>query len=274
MTSATAIDTDILIHLQIGDDAVISAAQSTIATLVNPSHVGFSKVELKGSYIKDLILLRNKIQRSTDIKDAFMRALHSGGRKAVRMVAQLATHIRDTSVTIALSDWDRQRSALLTHLDGEIANAWTTSVTLCQSTLDALRCSRAAEPPVFRSGGWQATVPRCTPANTDCLVVRVFQNHRAELSQLVSDVAALQAAGTSASDELMHFADVAAEFLKTGTVPWEGTFCRSIGDLLIGLEAVSAGAALFSSNHNEHRQLAASLQYQFIPFAHTVIRRK
>ncbi len=266
------VDTDILIHLRVADSAVVRAAETAIAQSPHSCHAGFSLVELKGNYISYLILLADKVAKSGSLRDAAARANNSGGRRARLMFAQLMRHLDLLSGNGPLPNWPQLQSLLLTHLDSEIVIAWATLTHLCSERIDALHCTRATEAPVYRNGGWTARIPRCTRANTTCSIDQVFQRHRSRLQDLLTMYGT--ADGAARSDELSRHVAAAREYIRTNNVPWEGTFCRSIGDLLVALETCGANAELLSSNHREHRFLSRALGYTYIQFPYAAIRLK
>jgi hypothetical protein len=101
-------------------------------------------------------------------------------------------------------------------------------------------------------------------------VVRYIAGHTDNLKTLLEALASINPA--EVTKELNRIREVAAKSVKN-TYPWEGTTCRSVGDLLIALQSKS-GKVLISSNYKEHAQMCAPLGYKFKEFPVSSIRSK
>jgi hypothetical protein len=133
-----------------------------------------------------------------------------------------------------------------------------------------LKCTRAAEPPRDDGEQWSAVIPHCTKANTTCIVENYMKTYIEELKRLLEALNSLDP--TVMTQELRRIKNVTAETIKK-RYPWEGTTCRSVGDLLIALQSKS-GKTLISSNYKEHSQMSTPLGYTFKEFPVSTIRSK
>jgi len=184
------------------------------------------------------------------------------------MFAQLISLLG--GVDYPINPWQEARRQLLTHLDAQIAVSWEEFRSSIDKIFDDFECTRATEPPTDGGERWSAVVPHCTKANTRCTVVSYVARHIDNLKRLLEALSSLNP--TDITEELRSIRKVAAETIKN-TYPWEGTTCRSVGDLLIGLQSRS-GKVLISSNYKEHAQMCAPLGYTFKEFPVSSIRSK
>jgi hypothetical protein len=264
MSGATLFDTDMLLHRYSPDDTVREAAHQSFQVLAAQISE-FSKVEFKGAFIRDVMLVRHKVAKATSLKQAVSRALDTGGRRPARMIGQLVSMAEDSG--LPLRPWAPLQKCLLCLLDAHIGSAWAF---LSEGTLDVvstIQCDRAAEPPEFGTTGWVSTIPLCTPENTTCRVEGFLRDNLALLQALVAEVDSNQV-----TDEVKAIL-VAANEVIVGRFHWEGSRCRSIGDLLIGLHASSA-KLLVTSNHKEHLVLSSHLGYSLQLFPLVQLRKK
>jgi len=264
----TFLDTDLHIHRLNFDPSVRAAAEDVFNTSHPTAISAFSLVELKGNYIQDLILLHRKISDADSFETAFARIVNSGGRRCSLMLAQLINRLG--GIQYRINPWSEARRQLLTHLDAQIAVSWEEFRSSIDRIFDDFECTRAAEPPTDDGERWSATIPHCTKANTKCTVVSYMKRHVDDLKRLLE---AFTSANPSAmTEELRRIRKVAAETINN-TYPWEGTTCRSVGDLLIALQSKS-GKVLISSNYKEHAQMHTALGYTFKEFKISSIRSK
>ena len=262
-------DTDMLIHRHSIDPRVSEAAQRRWQVAHSAAIASFSRVEFKGNYIQDLILLRRKVADSDSIKEAFARVQHTGGRKSGLMLAQLVTLIGEDE--FHARPWNKSQGVMLAALDLQVLAAWEELEALSDAIIDELACTRASEPPTGENGTWSATIPHCVRRNTRCRVVRFFTDNREKLEHLQQH---LEGMTDRLSPQLQKILDITRRTLSEGRFPWEGTTCRSgIGDLLIGLQAVGA-RVMVSSNKAEHETLSEALRYAFEEFPIASIRLK
>jgi hypothetical protein len=264
----TFLDTDLHIH-RLSIDPPVRKAATAIFENNRPTAISaFSLVELKGNYIQDLILLRRKISDSDSFEIAAARILSTGGRRCFRMLAQFIASIG--GVAYQINPWLEGQRQLLVYLDGQIAASWEEFRESIDRVFDDFRCTRATEPPTDDTGTWTATVPHCTTSNVRCTIVDFMKQHSADLERLVHVLTSLDP--TIMTEELRRIAKVAKQTI-TKSFPWEGTTCRSVGDLLIALQSKS-GKSLVSSNYKEHRQMSVPLGYEFQEFPISNIRSK
>ncbi|MFH0899703.1 MAG: hypothetical protein V2A73_03645 [Pseudomonadota bacterium] len=114
-------------------------------------------------------------------------------------------------------------------------------------------------------------MPECRAENSGCRIAAFVAGFSKELAALDVTLAGLTC--TQRTKELATIADVVRATIRDGRFPWEGTTCRRVGDLLIGLQSkVTSG--LVSSNRKEHGQLAGPLGYAFNEFPVAEIRLK
>ncbi|OGP91557.1 MAG: hypothetical protein A2156_04030 [Deltaproteobacteria bacterium RBG_16_48_10] len=241
--SYTFLDTDLHIHRLDFDPPVRTAAEAVFETNHPTAISAFSLVELKGNYIQNLILVHRKISDSDSFERAFAKIRSSGGRRSSLMFAQLISLLG--GVDYPINPWPEARRQLLTYLDAQIAVSWEEFRSSIDKIFDDLECTRATEPPTDDGERWSAVVPHCTKANTRCTVVSYVARHIDNLKRLLEALSSLNPADIT--KELRSIRKVAAETLKN-TYPWEGTTCRSVGDLLIGLQS-NSGKVLISSNY-------------------------
>ena len=114
----TFLDTDLHIHRLAIDLSVRAAACSVFETNHPTAMSAFSLVELKGSYIQDLILVHRKILNADSFERGFAKILNSGGRRCFLMAAQLINLLG--GVGYEISPWSEARQQLLTYLDAQI----------------------------------------------------------------------------------------------------------------------------------------------------------
>ena len=264
----TFIDTDLLIHRLDFDPSVREAALAVFEDNRPTAVTAFTLVELKGNYIQDLILLRRKISDSDSFERAVARIRNAGGRRCFLMLAQFMDSIG--GVAYQINPWSEARSQILAYLDGQISASWEVFRVSIDRVFDDFRCTRATEPPTDDTGTWSATVPHCTASNVKCKIVDFMKKHSADLERLLQSLSSLNP--TIMTDELRRIAKVAEQTTKK-SFPWEGTTCRSVGDLLIALQSKS-GKAFVSSNYKEHGQMSVPLGYKFREFPISKIRSK
>jgi hypothetical protein len=97
-----------------------------------------------------------------------------------------------------------------------------------------------------------------------------MKGHVAALKALVDKLDSVDS--TALTEELRRIRRVASETVEK-TYPWQGTTCRSVGDLLIALQS-KVGKVLISSNYKEHGQMHEPLDYRFRKFPLSDIRSK
>ena len=264
--SNTFLDTDLQIH-RLDIDPSVRTAVNAIFENDRPTAVSaFTLVELKGNFIQDIILLRRKL--SDSFETAVARIRNSGGRRCFLMLAQFMNSIG--GVEYQINPWEEARRQILIYLDGQIEACWEEFKGCIDSVFDDFQCTRATEPPTDDSGSWSATIPRCTTANAKCKVVEFMKHHTTDLEQLVKALSSIDP--TFLTNELKCIKQIAEQTIKS-SFPWEGSTCRSVGDLLIALQS-KIGKELISSNYKEHRQMHIPLGYRFREFEISKIRSK
>lgn len=264
----TFLDTNLHIHRLDSDPSVRTAAEAVFVNNRPTAISSFSLVELKGNYIQCLILLHRKISDADSFDRAVAKVINTGGRRCFLMLAQLIKRLG--GIHYQINPWPEARRQLLTHLDAQIAVSWEEFRSSINKIFDDFECTRATEPPTEDGERWAAVIPKCTKANTTCIVVNYMKTHTVDLKRLFETLTLLDP--TLMTQELRRIRNVAAETIKS-TYPWEGTSCRSVGDLLIGLQSKS-GKVLISSNYKEHAQMCAPLGYTFKEFPVSSIRSK
>lgn len=159
--------------------------------------------------------------------------------------------------------WDETRRQILTHLDTQIEGSWLEIKQSVDLWADDFKCSRALEEPEENIGMWSATIPKCIKKNTSCEIVSFMNKHGEALQRLVTRLSDLDT--EQQTRELRKIKEVAQKTISSGQFPWEGTICRSVGDLLIGLQS-KAGKEFVSSNKKEHGPMHGPLGYNFREF--------
>lgn len=264
----TFLDTDLLIHKLDFDPSVRTAAGAVSETNRPTAISAFSFVEIKGNYIQCLILLHRKISDADSFQRAAAKVRNTGGRRCYLMLAQLINLLG--GIHYLINPWPEARRQLLTHLDAQIAVSWEEFRSSIDKIFDDFECTRATEPPTDDGDRWSAVVPQCTKANTRCTAVSYIARHIDNLKRLLEALSSLNPADIT--EELRRIRKVATETIRN-IYPWEGTTCRSVGDLLIGLQSKS-GKVLISSNYKEHAQMCTPLGYKFKEFPVSSIRSK
>lgn len=260
-------DTDMLIHRNDLDGAVASGARAIEAELGPVSIAGFSKVEFKGNEVQSLVLLRNKVKGSDDFSSAVSRIRNTGGRKAALMLSEFLRFLGGTS--LAVNPWPPLQSKLLVVIEGQILALWHEISSF--DTFDGLNCTRAKEKPrLTLTGECDVQIPKCTKTNVSCDIDGFLDSHRVRLESLRQHLRTMPT--DLLTDELERVGKAIDEALAGG-LAWGGSRCRSIGDLLIGLEATKA-KGLVTSNYKEHTQLSAALGYRLKLFPIADVRRK
>ena len=258
-------DTDMLLHSLSPDDAVREAVENTRALNAPIAVSAFSQVELKGNYIQDLLLLRRKINDSDSLRNCVARINATGGRRLVRMFAQLAQLM--SQADLAPGNWSALKHKLVVILDGQVPIVWDTVASSLGEIVDDFECDRAAEAPQVVGQDWTASIPQCAVHNTTCSSCRSsictpkLLRHWTRLWNLWARQTA----------ELERIHSVIEGTRLDGRYPWEGRTCRRIADLLIGLQS-KAGKGLISSNKAEHTALSEGAGYEFREFPIAKIR--
>ncbi len=252
MKRTRLVDTDIQIQRRIGDPAVRRAAESFCDERLPLAACEFSLVEFKGSYIQDLLLLRYKVHDSDSIAEALHRIINSSDRKRGRMLAHIAQMIElDLS-----SPWPGVKGILLATIDAQIATAWDDFADGLSEITRDFRCTRAEEAPKARGKGWDARIPRCRSLNTRCTIAEFMSARLPVLEEVTAVLDDLRP--DQRTKELTRINSVARETISAGAYPWQGTTCRSVGDLLISLQSASH-RALLTSNAREHVPLSKAV---------------
>jgi len=167
--------------------------------------------------------------------------------------------------------WVEAKQELLTYIDAQIAASWDEFNNIADYVADEFQCTRATEAPDDDGEGWAVSIPHCKRVNTKCSIEKFVDGFRAELERLVSELSALDE--SMLTDELRRILAVASKTIKSGRFPFEGRTCRSVADLIIGLQSV-LHKALVSSNYKEHQVLHKVLNYTFLNFPISEIRSK
>jgi len=265
----TFFDTDIFIHQLDPDPPVRKAAQAIFDTNHPSAISAFSLVELKGNYIQDLILMRKKVADSDTFVKSAVKIRNTGGRRSFLMFSQLITWLG--GVNFPINPWEEARRKLLTHLDAQIIVSWEEFQKSVDKIFDDFCCVRAFEGPEDDGEKWTATIPHCRRDNTKCKIMDFMKKYEKELKQLVSFFDTLDS--SLMTKELMKIKKNVQNTINNNRFPWEGTTCRSVGDLLIGLQS-KVGKELISSNYKEHNQMHKPLEYAFHNFPIAKIRSK
>lgn len=266
---ATFFDTDMYIHKLSPDQPVREDAEKAFLANKPSAMSEFSIVEFKGNYIACLILLRRKIDDSDSFESAFSRVQNSGGRKAKLMLAQFIKWLG--GIDFPVKPWDKAQKILLTYLDGQIEIVWESFFRSVDRIERQFNCTRAKEEPQDNNGKWIATIPKCQTNNTKCKINKFIISFLKEIESLKFNLDILPL--EQKTNELEKIHNVLKEIIEKQKLQWQGSVCRQIGDLLIGLESKS-GAGLISSNYREHSILSKPLGYTFKHFNVSQIRSK
>jgi hypothetical protein len=267
----TVFDTDMFIHRLSMDELVKNAAINVFKQSRPTAICSFSLLELKGNYIQDLILLRKKIYASDSLGQASAKISITGQRKAMLMLLKLIEYLGGYDFPV--KPWEKAKNHLVTVLDGQIAVSWHTFHSFVDSVLDDLNCTRAKEPPNDDSGEWRASIPKCNERNTDCQIATFMNSYKKDLQTLFDFLNELTQIELKEGDELYKIKKVVKTTLDNSSFPWGDYKCRSVGDLLIGLQS-KIGSGLISSNKKEHAYLSRGLNYRFVEFPVANIRSK
>jgi len=267
--NATFFDTDMYIHKLSVDLPVRKCAEKEFLDNKPSAMSEFSIVEFKGNYIACLILLRRKINNSDSFESACSRIQNSGGRKAALMLAQLVKWIG--GINFPVKQWNKAQNILLTYLDSQIEIVWEMFLNSVDKIERHFNCTRAKEEPQDNNGNWSATIPKCRNNNTTCKINKFIIGFLKEIENLNTQLNDLPLKQKTKELERIH--KISQQVLETQKFQWQGTTCRQIGDLLIGLES-KFGIGLISSNYKEHSILSKSLGYNFKHFEVSKIRSK
>lgn len=266
MAKENFIDTDIFIH-RLDPDPALNKAANKIFNNNHPSAISaFTLLELKGSYIQSLILLRRKVYESDNILIAYAKIRRTGGRESQLMFARLINWIGD----FLPHPWNEAKRELLTHLDTQINNVWDSFKNSINTIYDDFECTRASESPKDEGDVWNVSIPQCRESNTKCKITEFMSLYHSELNNLINHIDNLD--HSIQTKELKSIRDAAKKTINNG-FPWREKICRQVGDLLIGLQS-KAGSKLISSNYREHAQLHIPLGYVFEHFDVVQIRTK
>lgn len=184
------------------------------------------------------------------------------------MFAQLISLLG--GVDYPINPWVEAQRQLIIYLDAQIEASWEEFRGSIDNIFDDFKCTRATEPPMDDGERWFGSIPHCNEANTTCVVAHYMKTHIEDLKRLFQTLTLLNPA--LMTEELRYIRKVTAETIKNA-YPWKGITCRSVGDLLIGLQSKS-GKVLISSNYKEHAQMCTPLGYTFKEFPVSSIRSK
>ena len=216
-----------------------------------------------------MILLRRKISDSDSLEAAYSRIQNSGGRKAALMLAQLFKWLG--GINFPVKPWKKAQNILITYLDSQLEIVWELLLNSVDKIEKQFDCSRAKEEPQDNNGKWTATIPKCRNNNTNCKINKFIIGYLDEivtLNKVLNDLPA-----EKKTQELQKIHKISRQVIDNRKFKWQGTTCRQIGDLLIGLES-KFNTALISSNYREHSILSKSLGYNFKHFEIAKIRSK
>lgn len=252
-------DTDMHIFRKHPDLPIKQAAQKMFDFERPTAMSAFSLVELKGNYIQDLILLRRKVWESTTFPLAMIKIGNSGSRKSRLMLLQLISWLGGAEFEI--NPWQEAKRQLITHLDAQIVVSWQEFQTSVDTIFDDFNCTRASESPNDDDGTWHASIPWCQKGNTKCTIVAFIKQYLDILNDFDKLIDAIPL-----NAELLRIKKVVKQTIETSIFPWQGSQCRSVGDLLIGLQTKARNAQLITSNINEHDVLSQILGYSILKF--------
>jgi hypothetical protein len=255
-------DTD-MFHFRLSPHPELNkAARQAFDDTARCAMSSFSLVELKGSYIANLILLYKKVHDSDSLGQTYARIDRSGGRKSKVMFAQLISWLG--GIEFAPNPWEEARSELLTHISAQISNSWEAFKDAVDVVLDDINCNRAAEPPTESGTAWRATIVKCRESNTNCNILNFLNKYSDALIKLIGVLNELD--GEDKTQELHRIKGVADTIIRTNKkFQWQNGTCRRVGDLIIGLQS-KIGKELISSNIKEHAHLHEPLGYDFKRF--------
>ncbi len=264
----TFLDTDIYFH-RISTDPPVREAARDIYINSRPTAISeFSFVELKSAYLQDLKLLREKIAKSESFERAYNRVFSTGGRKAERMLSRLLSYLGGEDFSI--NPWEEAQQNLLVLIDTQIQVSWIEFSRSVDSVFRDFNCTRAGEEPTSENNKWIITISKCTNENKKCKIIDFIDQFRKELKALITHIKDMESDDKTKELERIK---KACEKTLNGQFPWEGSGCRTVGDLLIALQSKS-GKELVSSNHREHSQMCGPLEYTFRQFPFAELRSK
>lgn len=273
MNPRWVIDTDMLFH-KVSVDRNVSAAAQKLCRENSPLAISeFTKVEIKGNRIRYLSLLRRKIESSSNFAEAVAKIQNSGGGPSIRNVITLFVEFLKLvgSIGRAPEPWNETKGLLMTRIDSEIFVTWNSLSTEVAKVLTEFNCTRATEEPRLVNGQWSTTIQNCSAANTNCTIVDFMKVKIKSILALEAHLSGLPSANMT--QELVTMLDIIRETITKGAFPWQGTTCRRVGDLLIGLQSGTVGG-LITSNQKEHKQLHRALGYHLKLFPLADIRQK
>ena len=273
MSAGWVVDTDMVFHKSAPDSAVRSAALKICRDNTPLSISEFTKVEIKGNVISCLTLLRRKIESSSSFSEALAKVQNSGSGPSIRRVVCLFVEFMKLigCINRPPEPWTDYKGLLLTRIDSEIYVLWNSLAMDVDKVLNDFNCTRATEEPRVINGQWSNIIPRCSPENTTCTIVNYMSSSMQSLTKLEDHLSKLPA--TSLTKELAAMLEAVRTTIKSGKFPWQGTTCRGMGDLLIGLQSKSIGG-LITSNYKEHSQLSGPIGYRIKLFPLAQIRQK
>ncbi len=264
----TFLDTDIFFHRMSTDPPVREAAKDIYINSRPTAISEFCFVELKGAYLQDLKLLREKIARSESFERAYNRVFSTGGRKALRMLSRLLSYLGGEDFSV--NPWEEAQQNLLVFIDAQIRVSWIEFSMSVDVVFRDFNCSRAGEEPISENNKWIITISKCTPENKKCKIVDFINQFSKELKVLIIHIKDLKSDDKTKELERIK---KACEKTLNEEFPWEGSGCRAVGDLLIALQSKS-GKELVSSNYREHSQMCVPLEYTFRQFPFAELRSK
>ena len=259
--SPTFFDTDMHLFRFYPESPTRHAAEKEFSQSSPTAMASFTLVEIKGNYIQSLKLLSKKVAQSDSAGELWEKIDRSQYRRLKLLFMHVFIILSKTNTP--LSNWAEAKGFILTYLDAQIAGTWIEIKGFVDTIVDDLNCDRAKEGPESDNAGWNVRIPKCNNSNTNCYVVEFLDKFNMELEKLESALSLLSAGNLT--KELNSIRTVILKAKENGSFPWEGTTCRGIGDLLIGLQSRN-GKELVSSNYKEHNHLHGPLGYNYRRF--------
>ena len=226
---------------------------------------GISLVEFKAVLIQECITIHNKLfqqKKYSLARDSLIESTHRQNRLRAHIFNNiLDVHGSSYSLTPAEDTKLAERARLL--LEVHILELYKWFRTRSTSAfLNPIKCNRAEEPPKKKKAAYEANLPICKRGvNKTCLVESFLRDNcrkiLIQLEQVDFD-----------SEQLTKSIEIAESVLSQESMQLSVSDCRSMGDLLIVLEAGSQSTHALSTNKRDWKPLAECAGLELVIITH------
>jgi len=230
----------------------------------------FSKLEFKRVILRNLSLLLDYLREEGSFLAAIRRAnkLRRGRRAGtlISILVWIGVNIEDEVSWEEGESFDSSiaESAEL-FIDNSIEWIWARFDTLVDTTVDQMKCARAAEGPKrSRTNRLDVTVHELKCRDRTCNNANVLRSMLPKIRELLNKLETHRH-GKLWTDDLEEAYNELTEAVKNPSRLYDYQNCLAVGDVWIHLECLKAGARKFvTSNYKESQILCPALQLEMI----------